>query len=56
MNGRLAGARASHRVYRRKNRTCPRCGALVRSWPLGEDARMAYWCAECQKGKEPATQ
>jgi endonuclease-8 len=50
MHARLAGARASHRVYRRKNRACPRCGALVRSWPLGEDARMAYWCPACQRG------
>jgi len=51
MQGRLAGVRARHRVYRRKNRACPRCGALVRSWPLGEDARMAYWCPACQKGE-----
>ncbi len=56
MHGRLAGARARHRVYRRKNRACPRCGALVRSWPLGEDARMAYWCPGCQRGEGPRAQ
>ena len=50
MHGRLAGARGRNRVYRRKNRACPRCGALIHSWPLGDDARMAYWCPACQRG------
>jgi endonuclease-8 len=40
-------------VYRRAGRPCPRCGALVRSWPQGDDARMAYWCPSCQEGTEP---
>ena len=56
MRARLAGKRTRHAVYRRKNRGCPRCGSRIRSWPLGEDARMAYWCPECQKGKGPETQ
>jgi endonuclease-8 len=57
MRGRLdGGARGNHRVYRRTNRPCPRCGELVRSFPLGDDARMAYWCPGCQRGKGPDTQ
>ena len=50
MRGRLDGARGGHRVYRRKRRPCPRCGEIVRSWPLGDGARMAYWCPGCQRG------
>ena len=42
------------RVYRRKGRPCPRCGETVRSWPLGDAARMAYWCPGCQRGEGPA--
>jgi endonuclease-8 len=55
MNGRLGGALGHSQVYRRKGRPCPRCGAEIRSWPQGDDARMAYWCPECQKGEEPRT-
>jgi endonuclease-8 len=56
MHGRLDGARSGHRVYRRKRRPCPRCGDTVRSWPLGDAARMAYWCPGCQRGEGPAAQ
>jgi endonuclease VIII len=42
-------------VYRRKGRMCPRCGTPIKSWPQGDDARMAYWCPSCQKGEGPAT-
>ncbi|MHB8643797.1 MAG: DNA-formamidopyrimidine glycosylase family protein [Gaiellaceae bacterium] len=56
MRARLAGKSTRHSVYRRKNRPCPRCGTLVRSWPLGEHARMAYWCPACQKGEGPSAQ
>ena len=56
MRARLGGARGGHRVYRRKNRACPRCGAIVRSFPLGDAARMAYWCPGCQKGEGPAAE
>jgi endonuclease VIII len=42
-------------VYRRKGRMCPRCGTPIRSWPQGDDARMAYWCPSCQRGEGPAT-
>ena len=54
MHGRLEGARPLHQVYRRVGRACHRCGASIRSYPQGENARMAYWCPGCQKGgKEP---
>jgi endonuclease-8 len=54
MQGRLDGARPLHYVYRRVGRACRRCGAAIRSYPQGENARMAYWCPGCQKGgREP---
>jgi endonuclease-8 len=40
-------------VYRRAGRPCARCGSRIRSWPQGDDARMAYWCPTCQEGTEP---
>jgi endonuclease-8 len=55
MRGRLEGVSGRAQVYRRKGRPCPRCGAEIRSWPQGDDARMAYWCPGCQKGEEPRT-
>jgi endonuclease VIII len=39
-----------NRVYRRAGRPCPRCSTRIRSWPQGENARMAYWCPGCQAG------
>jgi endonuclease-8 len=45
--------RGGHRVYRRAGRPCARCGTTIRSWPQGDDARMAYWCPSCQAGTEP---
>jgi endonuclease VIII len=42
-------------VYRRKGQMCPRCGTPIKSWPQGDDARMAYWCPQCQRGEDPPT-
>jgi len=56
MRGRIDGARGGRRVYRRKRGPCPRCGEGVRSWPLGDAARMAYWCPGCQRGEGPGAQ
>jgi endonuclease VIII len=56
MHARLDGSRGGHRVYRRKGRPCPRCGETIRSWPLGDAARMAYWCPGCQRGEGPAAE
>src|SRR5262249_14341163 len=56
MRGRLDGAEGAGRVYRRKRSPCPRCGTPIRSWPLGDGARMAYWCPSCQRGEGPAAQ
>ncbi len=55
MRGRLDGVSGSAQAYRRKGRPCPRCGTAIKSWPQGDDARMAYWCPECQRGEEPKT-
>jgi len=45
--------RRGRTVYRASGRPCPRCGALVRSYPQGDNARMAYWCPACQPGPLP---
>jgi endonuclease VIII len=55
MQGRLDGKAGGAQVYRRKGRPCPRCGTAIRSWPQGDDARMAYWCPDCQRGEDPKT-
>jgi endonuclease-8 len=51
----MQAPRRTHRrsVYRRAGRPCPSCGTPIRSWPQGDDARMAYWCPSCQGGTEP---
>jgi len=49
----MQGPRGRHRVYRRAGRPCPRCGALVRSYPQGDAARLVYWCPGCQAGTKP---
>jgi endonuclease-8 len=45
--------RRGHFVYRRAGRPCGLCGSPIRSWPQGDDARIAYWCPACQEGTEP---
>jgi endonuclease-8 len=55
MRASVDGVPVTRHVYRRKGHMCPRCGTPVESWPQGDDARMAYWCPECQKGEGPAT-
>ena len=45
----LDGPRPPRRVYRRAGRSCPRCGAPIRSAPQGDNARTAYWCPACQR-------
>jgi endonuclease-8 len=35
-------------VYRRVGLPCRRCGTLIQSRGLGDDNRIAYWCAGCQ--------
>jgi endonuclease-8 len=56
MRGRLRGLPGRRTAYRRSGRPCPRCGELIRSWPLGDEARMAYWCPRCQAGGTPPAQ
>src|SRR6185369_17359327 len=35
-------------VYGRKNEPCRKCGALIRSYKQGLDARTTFWCPNCQ--------
>jgi len=50
MRAGVDGARPLRHVYRRAGRACQRCGAVIRSYPQGEAARIAYWCPGCQRG------
>ncbi len=50
MHDSARGARAAKHVHHRAGRPCPRCGETIRSWPLGNAARTAYWCPACQRG------
>ena len=50
----MQAGRRSRRVYRRAGRPCERCGTTIRSYPQGDEARMAYWCPGCQAGTSPA--
>jgi endonuclease-8 len=45
--------RAPRRVYRHSGQPCPRCGAAIASFGLGDDNRTAYWCPRCQEGMDP---
>ena len=55
MRASLESVPGTRQVYRRKGRACRRCGTPIKSWPQGDDARMAYWCSRCQTGEEPKT-
>ena len=35
-------------VYSRGGKPCRRCGAIIRSRKTGLDARLTYWCPQCQ--------
>jgi endonuclease-8 len=35
-------------VYGRSGKPCRRCGSLIRSRKTGVDARLTYWCPQCQ--------
>jgi endonuclease-8 len=50
----MRAGRRRHRVYRLAGRPCRRCGEEIRSFPQGDEARMAYWCPGCQAGTSPA--
>ena len=50
----MRAGRRWHRVYRLAGRACRRCGEEIRSFPQGDEARMAYWCPGCQAGTGPA--
>ncbi|MET1010346.1 MAG: DNA-formamidopyrimidine glycosylase family protein [Gaiellaceae bacterium] len=50
----MRAGHAERRVYRRAGRPCALCGARIRSFPQGDEARIAYWCPGCQEGTSPA--
>jgi endonuclease-8 len=50
----MRAGRGAHSAYRRAGRPCRVCGALIRSRPQGDTARMAYWCPACQAGTSTA--
>jgi endonuclease-8 len=50
----MTGTRSRPFAYRKAGRPCPRCGTLIRSYPQGDAARMAYWCPACQAGTKAA--
>jgi endonuclease-8 len=50
----MRAGRRRRQVYRRAGMPCRRCGAAIRSYPQGDEARMAYWCPACQAGTGPA--
>jgi endonuclease-8 len=55
MRSSVEGGRPKHRVYRRSGRPCARCGEAIVARRIGDEARVAYWCPTCQRGKaEPA--
>jgi endonuclease-8 len=52
--GLMQAGRSERLAYRRAGRPCVRCGARIRSYPQGDEARVAYWCPACQEGTSPA--
>jgi endonuclease-8 len=40
-------------VYGRGGKPCRRCGAAIRSRKTGDDARLSYWCPDCQRPPQP---
>jgi endonuclease VIII len=41
-------------IYGRGGRPCRRCGAAIQSEKSGLDARVTYWCPNCQPMRGPA--
>jgi endonuclease-8 len=50
----MRAGRGRRHVYRRAGRPCSSCGARIRSYAQGDEARTAYWCPGCQEGTSPA--
>jgi len=42
-------------VYGRPGRPCRRCATNIRSGRLGAQARTAFWCPSCQRGRSSAS-
>lgn len=46
---RSANPAAQLYVYGRARKPCRRCGTLIQCRKSGRDARLTYWCPECQR-------
>jgi endonuclease-8 len=44
---------ASLWVYSRRGKPCRRCGTIITSKKTGVDARLTYWCPQCQRLSGP---
>jgi endonuclease-8 len=44
---------ASLWVYSRRGKPCRRCGTIIASKKTGVDARLTYWCPQCQRLSGP---
>jgi endonuclease-8 len=53
MSASVEGGRETRQAYGRAGRACRRCGTPIRSWLQGDDARLSFWCPQCQPGPEP---
>jgi endonuclease-8 len=40
-------------VYRRGGQPCRRCGTPISRRKSGDDARVTYWCPDCQRADQP---
>jgi endonuclease VIII len=36
-------------IYKRRDRTCPRCGGRILERGMGDDNRTTFWCEGCQR-------
>jgi len=53
MRAHLRGPHRRSLVHGRGGRPCPRCGTLIRVRAQGEQARLTYWCPQCQQTPSP---
>jgi endonuclease-8 len=44
----VKNGRHPHKVYRRRQGACPRCGGRISSRGQGDANRTTYWCPRCQ--------
>jgi endonuclease-8 len=52
MRASVAGGRPSYAAYSRSHQPCPRCGASIAVYQLGDPPRWTWSCPACQKPQE----